>query len=161
MTTAIVQQTSFCRLLAWALALIVLTAAALPAGADDEVNTGYFGRVAIGGYDPVSYFTEARAVRGRQGHVYEWLGAIWHFSTEENKRMFAAEPLRYAPQYGGYCAIGVSEGTRTIDIDPEAWAIIDGKLYLNYSKSALGALNGKRIRAADEHWRTMQAEAAP
>ena len=64
---------------------------------------------------------------------YQWMGATWLFATAENRDRFQAEPERYAPQYGGYCAYAVSKG-RTASIDPEAWRVVDGKLYLNYSK---------------------------
>ena len=99
------------------------------------INTGYFGDVAIKGYDPVAYFTEHRALKGSPEYAYRWLGATWHFASAENRALFAAEPVKYAPQYGGHCADGVSFGTITTNIDPEAWRIIDGKLYLNYSQS--------------------------
>jgi YHS domain-containing protein len=125
--------------------------------ASDEVNTGYFGNVAIKGYDPVSYFTEGQAVPGSDKYTYEWLGASWHFSSAGNQQKFSMSPLDYAPQYGGYCAVGVAMGTRTKDIDPEAWEIIDGKLYLNYSKEvAKQFLNKDRIQAADADWRKNQ-----
>ncbi|MDJ0956016.1 MAG: YHS domain-containing (seleno)protein [Arenicellales bacterium] len=103
--------------------------------ADAAVNTGYFGNVAIKGYDPVAYFTEGKPMEGTEDHAIKWLGAKWRFATAEHKEMFAASPVKYAPQYGGHCATGMAiHGGLTKDIDPEAWAIIDGKLYLNYSK---------------------------
>ena len=104
-----------------------------PSLAGNSVNTGYFGGVAITGYDPVSYFTEGRAVRGVPDHAYSWLGTTWYFATPDHKELFARDPTKYAPQYGGFCSLGVSYGESTANIDPEAWRIIDGKLYLNYS----------------------------
>lgn len=101
-----------------------------------EVNTGLRGAVAIKGYDPVAYFTERRAVRGELTISHQWLGAIWRFSNEKHKRLFADNPIRYAPQYGGHCADGVALGVIVTDIDPEAWRIIDGKLYLNADEEA-------------------------
>ncbi|MGO4838379.1 YHS domain-containing (seleno)protein, partial [Rhizobiaceae sp. 2RAB30] len=82
--------------------------------------------------DPVSYFTENKAVEGLAEFSYRWLGAEWHFTSAENRDLFKADPVKYAPQYGGYCADGVSFGTITTNIDPKAWRIIDGKLYLSY-----------------------------
>ena len=89
---------------------------------------------AIRGYDPVAYFTAGKPVEGKPlfTHVYE--GATWQFASAENRDAFAADPERYAPQYGGYCAWAVSQGY-TASIDPDAWKIEDGKLYLNYSQS--------------------------
>lgn len=96
-----------------------------------EINTGSRGSVAIKGYDPVAYFTERRAVMGELTISYEWLGAIWRFSNEKHKTLFTREPVKYSPQYGGHCADGVALGVLITDIDPEAWRIINGKLYLN------------------------------
>ena len=94
------------------------------------VNTGYFGDVAIKGYDPVAYFTDRRAVQGSSEINQSWLGAIWYFSSAKHRDAFAVDPMRYAPQYGGFCAGSMSVGLITDNIDPEAWRIIDGKLYL-------------------------------
>ncbi|MEM8582325.1 MAG: YHS domain-containing (seleno)protein [Pseudomonadota bacterium] len=87
---------------------------------------------AIRGYDPVAYFTEGKPVRGSDSHTHNWNGAEWRFSSEENRAAFAANPEAYAPQYGGYCAWAVAEGY-TASTDPDAWKIVDNKLYLNYS----------------------------
>ncbi len=89
--------------------------------------------LAIRGTDPVAYFTKGEVVQGNSEYEYEWEGATWRFSTEENKSLFTENPEQYAPQYGGYCAKAMSEGN-VVSIDPEAWKIVDEKLYLNYSK---------------------------
>ena len=102
--------------------------------AEERINTGYFGNVAIKSYDPVAYFTMSKAVKGSKEFSYDWLGATWYFASKEHRQQFADEPIRYAPQYGGYCAIGVAYGELVPSIDPEAWFIADGKLYLQYSK---------------------------
>jgi YHS domain-containing protein len=109
------------------------------AAADGRVNTGYFGGVAIQGYDPVAYFTESRAVKGLPEFSQEFLGETWQFASAEHRDLFAATPVKYAPQYGGYCAgevlyADVTSGVTT-NVDPEAWRIIDGKLYLFYDKN--------------------------
>lgn len=88
--------------------------------------------LAIRGYDPVAYFTEGEAVAGSADFQHEWQGATWQFSSAENLVAFASNPEAYAPQYGGYCAKALSEGNLA-SIDPEAWRIVDGELYLNYS----------------------------
>ena len=87
--------------------------------------------LAIAGYDPVAYFTESKAVEGSKDHSFDWYGATWHFVSAANRALFAANPERYAPQYGGYCAFGVSRGY-AVKVDPTAWKVVDGKLYLNY-----------------------------
>ena len=88
--------------------------------------------LAIRGYDPVAYFTDGRPVPGKADLSSAWNGATWRFATAEHKAAFDAEPAKYAPQYGGYCAWAVSQGY-TAPIDPNAWKVVDGKLYLNYS----------------------------
>ena len=114
--------------------ILAATTAGVPALADDSVNTGYFGGVAIMGYDPVAYFTENQAVKGSEKFSYEWLGTPWYFANSKHREMFMSEPVKYAPQYGGYCAGEVVGGSVTVNIDPEAFRIIDGKLYLVYAK---------------------------
>lgn len=89
---------------------------------------------AIRGYDPVAYFTEGRPLEGSGDFTAEWMGATWRFASAANRDAFQADPARYAPQYGGYCAWAVSQGY-TASIDPEAWRIVGDKLFLNYSKS--------------------------
>lgn len=116
------------------IALGLLTQAALsPAFAKDPVYTGTFSSLAVSGYDPVAYFTEAKPVEGSGEHEYEWNGATWRFSSAENLNSFKSNPKAYAPQYGGYCAWAVGQGY-TASSDPQAWRVHDGKLYLNYSK---------------------------
>lgn len=88
--------------------------------------------IAIKGADPVAYFTDAAYVSGDAAYTYEWMGATWQFASAEHRDMFAANPEQYAPRYGGYCAWAVSQG-KTAPIDPTAWKIVDGKLYLNYN----------------------------
>ena len=95
------------------------------------VNTTFTG-LALKGYDPVAYFTLGRPIKGDARLTFEWKGATWRFSTTEHRNAFIAEPERYAPSYGGYCAWAMSQG-RLANIDPEAWKIVSGKLYLNYN----------------------------
>ena len=138
-----------------ALAAIGLSAETRPVLADELINTGYFGGVAIMGYDPVAYFTDNRAVKGSEKYSYDWLGTPWHFASSEHKEMFAADPIKYAPQYGGYCAAEVVGGSVTVDIDPNAFKIIDGKLYLIYDKphaDDFAAHASQTVAAADANW---------
>ena len=142
----------------WALAtlsIIAVSSQAVPVLADELVNTGYFGGVAIMGYDPVAYFTDNRAVKGSEKYSYDWLGTPWHFASSEHKEMFAADPIKYAPQYGGYCAAEVVGGSVTVDIDPNAFKIIDGKLYLIYDKphaDDFAAHASEIVATADANW---------
>ncbi len=115
------------------IAAFTFVAAPLAVHAKDNVYQSFFGS-AISGTDPVAYFTEGRPVEGSSNFKHDWNGATWRFASAENRDLFAASPEKYAPQYGGYCAWAVSQGY-TASTDPEAWKIVDGKLYLNYSKS--------------------------
>ncbi len=133
------------------------------ARAGSEVNTGYFGNVAIMGYDPVAYFTMNDAVKGSEDHAVDWLGATWQFANAEHRQTFKADPIKYAPQYGGLCSLGVAYGEVTREIDPEAWSIIKGKLYLNYSKGGAGDFvesGDKMIARADAKWPKVKARLA-
>ena len=87
---------------------------------------------AIQGYDPVAYFEQGKPVKGKQSFKFKWMGADWFFASIKNQELFESSPEKYAPQYRGYCAYGVAKGG-LFKIDPEAWKIVEGKLYLNYS----------------------------
>jgi YHS domain-containing protein len=89
--------------------------------------------LALQGYDAVAYAREGRPVKGQPAYSYRWNDSTWHFASAEHRDAFVREPERYAPQFGGYCAYAVSRNY-TADVDPEAWSIVDGRLYLNYSK---------------------------
>ncbi len=90
--------------------------------------------VAIKGYDPVAYFTENMPVKGSGQHAAAHEGAVYWFSSAENKMTFEADPMKYIPAYGGYCAYGVAQGVK-VPIDPTAFKIVDGQLYLNITQS--------------------------
>ena len=109
---------------------------------------------AIAGYDPVAYHTESKPVPGIGDFTYEWNDAKWHFSCKENMERFKKNPERYAPQYNGYCAFGLSRND-FVEVNPEAWAIVNGKLYLTYNHDIRNAwLKDKRnyIAKADRNW---------
>ena len=131
---------------------LLASAPALPA--EDPVHTGTFSDLAVGGYDPVAYFREGRPTEGRDNLEYEWNGATWRFASRGNLEAFKADPDGYVPQYGGYCAWAVSQGY-TASGDPQAWRIVDGKLYLNYSKSVQQTWERDipgNISKADANW---------
>jgi YHS domain-containing protein len=88
--------------------------------------------VAIRGYDTVAYFTVGEPTEGSKDFSAQWQGASWHFASQEHLDLFEANPEKYAPQYGGYCAYGVAQDA-LVKIEPENWKIVDGKLYLNYN----------------------------
>lgn len=113
---------------------LALVLASSAAGADDRIYTGFMSDVALGGHDPVAYHTEGRPVEGSSEHEVEWRGATWRFASAENRAKFEADPQRYAPAYGGYCAYAVAQGT-TAPGDPEVWKIVDGTLYLNVNEA--------------------------
>ena len=103
-----------------------------PAAADQQpIYTGTPAGLAVSGYDAVAYFTDGRPVEGSQAYSYDWQGAVWRFASQANLDRFKTAPATYAPQFGGYCAWAVSRGY-TASADPQAWRIVDGKLYLNY-----------------------------
>ena len=134
---------------------ILLALSAFAAAAKDPVPPVNASRgVAIEGYDPVAYFEESKPVKGGKQLTHEWMGARWQFASEANRNRFASSPEKYAPQYGGYCAWAVSNNY-TAEIDPEAWTIRDGRLFLNYSKKVqamwLKEIDA-RIAAGDRNW---------
>ena len=95
----------------------------------DPINTSP-SELAIEGFDPVAYFTEGKAVMGYSEFRHVWMGAIWQFSNDRYREMFVKHPVNYSPQYGGYCAYGISLG-KIFGGDPRLWTIVEGKLYLN------------------------------
>ena len=88
--------------------------------------------IAVNGYDVVAYFTDSQPVKGNDEHTVTWKDARWLFSSAEHASLFKSNPERYAPQYGGHCAFGCSRGYK-VKSDPDAWSIVNGKLYLNYN----------------------------
>lgn len=110
--------------------------------------------VALKGYDPVAYFTSGRPTPGLDQYTYRWDGVSYRFASADDLALFKAEPAKYVPQYGGYCAYAMSLN-RIADIDPSRWAIVDGKLYLNngYIAQTLWSANKTgHIASADRNW---------
>ena len=94
------------------------------------------GNVAIQGYDTVSYFVDGKPAKGNPDFEFEWQGAEWRFASAAHRDLFSKQPESYAPRFGGFCAGAIADGI-FVRPDPEAWAIVDGKLYLNGSKEGL------------------------
>lgn len=138
-----------------ALALAVITAGG-PVLAGELISTDSE-NLALSGYDPVAYFTKSRPVEGSPDIRLEWQGANWQFSSEEHRAMFESEPEKFAPRYGGFCAGGMSLGRKTV-VDPEAWMIVDGKLFMGGSQGAIKYMQketDEKIAKADENWKTL------
>ena len=115
------------------LALIAPVAAAFASRAIAATPEVYAeGGIAVDGTDVVGYFTDGAPIAGDPAITHDYMGVSWQFSTQANRDAFAADPAAYAPQYGGYCAYAVSQGY-TASTVPEAWSIVDDKLYLNFS----------------------------
>jgi YHS domain-containing protein len=133
---------------AGALAVLSLSGAAW--AGDVNVQDG----VAIKGYDPVAYFTDNKPIKGVPAYRADYDGATFEFASEEHRRLFAAMPEKYAPQFGGFCAYGTAVGHKA-DIDPAAFSIVDGKLYLNHSTEVKAIWANDipgYIRKAEEAW---------
>ena len=127
---------TFKTLIAAATLTLIPAIAVAPAAHAEKapVYTGLFNNLAVEGHDPVAYFTEGRPVKGERAFSTEYSGATFRFASQANLDTFLADPVRYAPHYGGYCAWAVSQG-HTAKGDADHWKIVDGKLYLNYNKS--------------------------
>lgn len=110
--------------------------------------------VAIKGYDTVAYFTEGQATKGEHEIVASWNDAQWHFASTTHRDLFAENPERYAPQFGGFCASGLSQGKK-VTADPEAWTIVDGKLYMKFNKDSRDRWRkdtDENIKKAEQNW---------
>lgn len=120
-----------------AAALGAFVVAAGAAAAGEKVYTGLVAGTGAGGYDVVAYMAEGKARKGEAAITAKHDGVAYRFVSEANRSTFLTEPERYLPRYGGHCAWAVANGY-TAKGDPEAWSVVDGRLYLNYSKSIRG-----------------------
>ena len=150
------QQSTIGQRARWSMLVLIMTI--VPATfAAAPVNVTFFGSKALHGYDPVAYFADSKPVEGLPEFELEWMGAKWRFASAEHRDLFKAQPEKYAPQYGGYCAFAVAK-SKLVDIDPAAWSIIDGKLYLNYDldiQKQWKADAAGFIAKADKNWPTL------
>jgi YHS domain-containing protein len=115
---------------------------------------------AISGYDAVAYFAESKPVMGKKENSFAWKGETWYFSSAKNLSMFKSNPEKYAPQFGGFCAYGVADGHKA-KTDPQAWTVIDDKLYLNYNKDVQQLWKKDQrnfIIKAGENWAEVKKE---
>ena len=125
-------------------------------------------RLAISGYDPVAYFTDGKPVPGRTEFEHVWHDARWRFASAGHRDLFIGDPNRYAPQYDGYCAGGMADaavfGPHKDSVDPEAWAIVDGKLYLTHTRYSMGRWqpnSAENIKRADANWPAVAHQPEP
>ncbi|MEQ8482327.1 MAG: YHS domain-containing (seleno)protein [Hoeflea sp.] len=119
-----------------------------------SVNVSASG-VAIEGHDPVAYFTMNEPVPGDPAITATHEGAVYRFSSEQNRTLFEADPAKYAPQYGGYCAYGAAKGYKA-PVEVDKFSIVDGKLYLNYNGQVQGTWikdTAGYIEKADAWWK--------
>jgi enamine deaminase RidA (YjgF/YER057c/UK114 family) len=131
-------------------------------------SRGEEARLAISGYDPVAYFTDGKPVPGQSEFEYTWHNARWRFASLAHRDAFAGNPDRYAPQYDGYCSMGVTgvavAAPHKDTVDPEAWAIVDGKLYLTHTRGSMerwSANAAGNIKQADQNWSKVKNQAEP
>ncbi len=126
----------------------------------NRINKTVLGGLALRGFDAVAYFTERRPVKGSKDFTYEWAGASWRFASQANRDLFIADPHKYAPQYGGYCAWGISQG-KFFDGDPEVWKLMNDKLYVNYNKDIETTWEQDIpgfVASADRNWPAMEPQ---
>lgn len=125
-----------------------------PSVANQKIFTGSTDGIAINGYDTVAYHTQGKPVLGKAEHTHNWGGTVWHFTSAENAELFSANPQKYAPQYGGYCAFAAAQGY-VAKTEPEAFSVVDGRLFLNYDLSIKKRWDGNKtefIKSADKNW---------
>lgn len=142
----------------------ITVAVPTPAHAYDEQSAATINvaqGIALHGYDPVAYFTEGRPTPGSARYTATHEGAVYQFATEEHRARFEANPSNYAPQYGGFCAMGVALGKK-LDVDPGSFSVVDGKLYLNVNADVYRIWRQDipgNIRSADENWPAIAGKA--
>ena len=144
-------------------ALLLMTAVTASAGQTKPLAVDS-NHIAIKGYDTVAYFTDRKAVKGNSQFEYAFDDAIWQFANAAHRNMFVADPDHYMPQYGGFCAACVAmklcAGLGNLEpANPEAWTIVNGKLYMVSDKKFLAgwkANSAANIRQADVHWAAIQ-----
>jgi YHS domain-containing protein len=119
--------------------------------------------IAINGYDPVGYFTDGKPVKGSKAFSFDYGGATFYFASAAHRDAFARDPARYTPQFGGYCAYGTAEGHKA-PTEPQAFTVVNGKLYLNYNDRVAGKWRKDTqhyIDKANANWSSVKEQPAP
>src|SRR5262245_22878588 len=145
------------RLRAFTVLVAAFLFAVLPAAAGPIKVNANDEHVAIEGYDTVAYFTLGKAVKGDPRFEAHWAEARWQFATAEHRDMFVRDPDRYAPRYGGFCAVGMARGYLAT-VDPEAWRIVDGRLFFTHKKRGQEIFQediAGTIDKAEKNWVTL------
>jgi YHS domain-containing protein len=135
-------------------AVLVALAVGIAAGSAGAAELNAQDGIAIKGYDVVAYFTDHAAVPGSEAITTQFDGATFRFASAEHRDAFIADPEKYLPQFGGFCAYGTSQGHKA-DIDPQAFTVVDGKLYLNYSMDVRAKFSKDIpgfIQKANQNW---------
>jgi enamine deaminase RidA (YjgF/YER057c/UK114 family) len=139
---------------------LLLAFALAPAARSEEP------KLSISGYDPVAYFTDGKPVQGKAEIESSWHRLRWRFASVAHRDLFSKNPEHYAPQYDGYCAMGVTgdDSAHKDTVDPAAWAIVDGKLYFTHNQYWLQVWRANaaaNIRQGDHNWQTVQQQPGP
>ena len=132
--------------------LVLAAAGRVPLAADAAPGTGK--RLALSGYDPVSYFIDGHPEKGSADYATSYDDATYWFKTPEHRATFVADPDHYAPQFQGFCTVSMSRGAK-YEADPEAWVIADGKLYVFGSKTLVPGFRtqtASTVERATENW---------
>ena len=130
------------------------------AAAGLDVNATITG-LALRGYDPVAYFTDGKPVVGDYTITTQYEGATYRFASDEHRALFVQDPVKYLPQYGGFCAFGAAQGVK-VDGDPTVWDIVGGKLYLNLAPKVAVRWNqdtADNIKTANDKWPSVKDKA--
>ena len=153
---------SLTKTVSWLLCFTLLSFVTVPVNkALREKHFNLKDGLAIQGYDPVSYFTQGKAIKGKKSISLRAYGVLYYFSTEANKNLFKSDYSRYEPEYGGWCAYAMGNSNEKVEIDPQTFKLIDGKLYLFYNAYFNNTKTSwdkdeKRLKAkADANWEKM------
>lgn len=144
--------------------MIVLCFVATASIAQSSLRTKHFNLekgIAIQGYDPVSYFTQSKALKGNAQFQYNYEGAVYRFASQTNLDLFKQNPQKYEPQYGGWCAYAMGASGEKVEVDPETFKVVNGKLYLFYHSWVNNTLlkwnddETHLLPAADKNWKNI------
>lgn len=123
-----------------------------------NVNKQY---VALSGYDPVAYFVDGKPAKGDKKYSAKYQDATYYFASASHRDAFKQNPVKYAPQYGGFCAMGVALGKK-LDVEPDVWQVVDGKLYLNVNRDVAVKMNedlAGNLTKAEANWPAIKDKA--
>jgi YHS domain-containing protein len=149
-------------IVAFAIAIALTTGAAVvpAAAAGPDVNVTITG-LALRGYDPVAYFTDGKPIPGDYRITARYNEATYRFASQEHKILFETNPVKYLPQYGGFCAFGAAKGVK-VDGDPAVWKIVDDKLYLNLAPPVYDRWSEDipgNVKSANDNWPSLKDKA--